>query len=212
MSGEGARSLLEQILAGALAASPAEQFATVLGVVGVWLMMKRNLWAFPIGLAQVSIFGWICFHAGLYSETALQVMFFGGLSYGWWHWTRGGAGAGAGAGELPVTRLSGRARLGWVVAGLALWGLWGGLMVALGATAAWVDAFVFAAGVVSQVLQARKVRENWLGWLVSNGVATVLFWTHGFYWFAVLYLVFAFMAAGGWREWGKAMAAREAGA
>ncbi len=208
MSEEGARSVLEQVVEGALAASPAEQFATVLGVVGVWLMMKRSLWAFPAGLVQVSIFGWICFHAGLYSETALQVMFFGGLSYGWWHWTRGAAAAGGAAGaELPVTRLSGRARLGWIAVALGLWGVWGGLMMVLGATAAWVDAFVFSAGVVSQILQARKVRENWLGWLISNCVATWLFWTQGFYWFAVLYLVFAFMAAGGWREWGKAMAA-----
>lgn len=213
MSEESTPSIVAQIIEGALAASLAEQFATVLGVVGVWLMMKRSLWAFPAGLVQVSIFGWICFKGGLYSETALQVMFFGGLSYGWWHWTRGAAKAGGAAGaELPVTRLSGRARLGWIAGALGLWAIWGGLMTVLGATAAWVDAFVFSVGVVSQILQARKVRENWLGWLVSNCVATGLFWSQGYYWFSVLYLVFVFMAAGGWREWGRAMREAENGA
>lgn len=201
MSEEGTRSVLEQVVEGALAASPAEQFATVLGVVGVWLMMKRSLWAFPAGLVQVSIFGWLCFQGGLYSETALQVMFFGGLSYGWWHWTRGAAESG---GELPVTRLSVRARWGWCAVALGLWALWGGLMAMIGATAAWVDAFVFSVGVVSQVLQARKTLENWLGWLVANCVATGLFWAQGYYWFAALYLVFVFMAAAGWREWCRA--------
>lgn len=202
MSAEPAASLLEQILAGALAASPAEQVATILGVLGVWLMMKRRLWAFPLGLVQVAIFGWICFHGGLYSETTLQVMFFVALIYGWWHWTRGGAEPGT---ELAVSRLSGRARLGWVGITLAVWAAWGGAMHLVGATAAWVDAFVFAVGVVSQILQARKVLENWLGWLVSNCVATVLFWSQGFFWFSALYLVFAFMAIGGWREWRQAL-------
>ncbi len=222
-------SIWAQIVEGALAASPAEQFATVLGIVGVWLMIKRNLWAFPLGLVQVSIFGWVCFRAGLYSETALQVMFFGGLAYGWWHWTRGGAagatasgaaaeanaaaageGGAAGRGELPVSLLTWRARAAWAAGALALWATWGSLMVLVGASAAWVDAFVFAVGVTSQVLQARKVLENWVGWLISNCVAVGLFWSQEFYWFSVLYLVFAFMALAGWREWWRAWRAQGA--
>jgi nicotinamide mononucleotide transporter len=216
MNDTSSQSILEQIVGGALSASMAEQFATVLGVVGVWLMIKRKIAAFPIGLVQVSIFAWVCFHAGLYSETALQVMFFCGLAYGWWHWTRGAARArGAGgaeertqATELPVTLLPGRERVAWIAAALALWAAWGGIMVLVGARAAWVDAFVFAIGVTSQVLQARKVLENWPGWLISNCVAVGLFWSQGFYWFAALYLVFAFMAVAGWREWTVAMRAQ----
>ncbi len=199
-----AESIWSQIVAGALGASVAEQFATVLGVVGVWLMMKRNIWAFPVGLAQVAIFGWVCFHGGLYSETALQCMFFGALVYGWWHWTRGGPGAGA----LPITRLTARRRLAWAAWALALWGVWGALMARAGAALAWADAFVFAISVVSQILQARKVLDNWAGWLLANVVAVGVFWTKEYYWFAVLYGIFAAMACGGWREWARGFRAQ----
>lgn len=191
-----------QIAAGALGASPAEQFATVLGVVGVWLMIRRSLWAFPAGLVQVAIFGWVCFHGGLYSETALQIMFFCALAYGWWHWTRGRTDAAA---ELPITTLGGGERLAWAAGVLALWLVWGAIMCRFGAAMAWADAFVFAVSVGSQVLQARKVLENWPGWLLANVVAVVVFWLKEFYWFSALYAVFAFMAWAGWREWLRAM-------
>lgn len=196
-----------QILEGATGASAAEQFATVLGIIGVWLMMKRNLWAFPAGLVQVAVFGWVCFHAGLYSETALQLMFFCALVYGWWHWTHS-ARAGAAEGALLITQLSARQRLGWVAAALVLWVGWGALMMRAGAALAWADAFVFAVSVVSQILQARKVLDNWAGWMLANVVAVGVFWTKEFYWFAVLYGIFAVMAGGGWREWRRGFRAQ----
>ena len=197
-----AGSIGSQIVAGALGASAAEQFATVLGVVGVWLMMRRSLWAFPIGLVQVTIFGWVCFQGQLYSETALQGMFFAALGYGWWHWTRGVSGDGK---ELQISRLGRRAVVAWAACGLLLWAAWGFVMQRLGASMAWADAFVFAVSVVSQLLQARKVVENWPGWLLANVTAVAVFWLKEFYWFSILYAIFAFMAWGGWREWSRAL-------
>ncbi len=191
-----------QILAGAIGASAAEQIATVLGIVGVWLMMKRSLWAFPIGLVQVAIFGWVCFFGGLYSETVLQGMFFVALAYGWWHWTSAAAAKGE---ELPITALGGRARLAWGLGVAMLWVVWGSIMARLGASLAWADAFVFSLSVGSQILQARKVVDNWVGWLVANVIAVGVFWTKEFYWFSVLYAIFAVMAWEGWREWRRAM-------
>ena len=195
-------SIWSQIVEGALSASPAEQFATVLGVAGVWLMIRRSLWAFPAGLVQVAIFGWVCFHGGLYSETALQILFFCALAYGWWHWTSGRA---DGAKELPVVSLDARGRLAWSAGVLVLWLGWGAVMDRVGAAMAWADAFVFAVSVASQILQARKVLENWPGWLLANITAVAVFWLKEFYWFSVLYGIFAFMAWAGWREWTRAM-------
>lgn len=197
-----AESIWSQILAGATAASMSEQIATVLGIVGVWLMMKRSLWAFPAGLVQVAFFGWVCFHARLFSEAVLQGMFFVALAYGWWHWASAVSAKGK---VLPITALSGRARLGWGLGVLALWVVWGSVMDRVGASLAWADAFVFSLSVGSQILQARKVVDNWVGWLVANVVAVGVFWAKEFYWFSVLYAVFAVMAWGGWREWTRAM-------
>lgn len=178
-----------------------EIIGTVLGVVGVALMIRRSLWAFPVGLVQVTLFGWVCFGAKLYSETVLQALFFGALVHGWWHWTH----PGQGRPELPVSRLSAAARVGVGAGALALWLAWGTAMARLtDAALPYADAFVLATSAVAQWLQARKLIENWPGWLAANTTAIVVFLGKDLHLFAGLYLVFWVMACWGWREWAAA--------
>ncbi len=179
-----------------------EGIATALGVLGVGLMIRRNLWAFPLGIAQVAIFGWVCFGQQLYSETALQVMFLAALAHGWWHWKH----PGPDRAELPVTRLSGGARVAWGAGTLALWLAWSMAMDRwTNAALPYGDGLVFAVSVASQWLQARKHIENWPGWLVANTVAIGVFIAKDLHLFAGLYGLFWAMALWGWREWLKAM-------
>ncbi len=190
--------IFQNILAGATGASWPEQIATVLGVLFVWLAMRESLWNFPVGLVQAAIFGWVCFEGKLYSETALQAFFFTAMIYGWWHWARGGRESA----PLAVSRLSLRAAIAWMGATLALWAVWGAAMARLtDAALPWWDAFVFAASVASQWLQARKLIENWIGWIIANTVGIGVFWAKDLYWFAALYGLFWLMAWGGLRAW-----------
>ena len=69
--------------------SSAELAGTVLGVVGVALMVRQNVWAWPVGLLQVAISAWVFLGAKLYSDVVLQGFFFAIQAYGWWHWRRG---------------------------------------------------------------------------------------------------------------------------
>lgn len=181
--------------------SPAEITGTALGVIGVWLMIRRSLWAFPVGLLQVVIFGWVCWGAKLYSETVLQGLFFAALVHGWWHWTH----PDSAQAERPVTRLGAGARFGWGVGGVAGWIAWGTVMDrATDAALPYADAFVFATSAAAQWLQARKVIENWPGWLAANTAAILVFTAKELYLFAGLYAVFWGMALWGWREWARA--------
>jgi nicotinamide mononucleotide transporter len=185
-----------------IGASLLEQIGTVLGIVGVGLMIRRNLLAFPVGLIQVSIFGYVCFEGRLYSETVLQSIFFVALAYGWWHWTHSGEETEF---DLPIQQLSPLETLGWTASTLLLWAAWGTAMDRLtNAALPYWDAFVFSFSVVSQWLQARKVLANWIGWMIANTVAIGVFWTKEYYWFAVLYALFWLMALGGLRAWTKA--------
>jgi nicotinamide mononucleotide transporter len=199
---------LDQIWQGAIGASAPEQIATALGVTGVWLAIRESLWNFPVGLAQVTIFGWVCFHGKLYSEVVLQALFFIALIYGWINWSRGARDAGR---KLPVRRLSARELTAWTVGTLAAWLAWSTAMARFtDAALPYADGFVFAVSVTSQWLQARKALENWLGWLVANTAAIGVFWVKGYHWFAALYFLFGLMAWGGWRAWRRSLLANAA--
>lgn len=75
--------------------SPAEIAGTVLGVIGVALMVRQSVWGWPVGLVQVAVSAWVFHGARLYSDVLLQGCF---LSC---RLTGGGIGAGAGRGARP---------------------------------------------------------------------------------------------------------------
>jgi nicotinamide mononucleotide transporter len=190
------------ILAGLTTASPLDQANFILGVAGVWLMIRRSLFAFPVGLAAVAVQGVLFYRTRYYADATLQVFFFAALVYGWWHWVRGRGEAK----ELPITRLSGRGMAGTIVAagvGTAAWAL-----VARKYTDSIMpfrDAFIAAFSVAAQVLQARKQIDNWPFWIVVNAVAVVSYWFGGLYYTVFLYGIYLVLAVGGWREWHRAM-------
>lgn len=66
-----------------------EVLGTVLGILGVWLMIRQNVWGWPVGIVQVSLYAWVFYETKLYSDALLQVFFFAIQAYGWWHWLRG---------------------------------------------------------------------------------------------------------------------------
>jgi nicotinamide mononucleotide transporter len=182
--------------------SPAEIAGTVLGVIGVALMVRQNAWGWPVGLAQVVISARVFLEARLYSDVLLQGFFFALQAYGWWNWRKGGAG---GDGP-PVTRLGARAVAAWVTAGGAATLLWGEVMRrATDAALPHWDAFILVFSIVSQWLQARKRLENWAGWIAVNSVATAVYWARGLRGFALLYLLFLAMAAWGHVSWRRAL-------
>ena len=178
-----------------------DQLNLVLGLVGVGLMIRRTLWAFPVGLAAVSVQGVLFYRSGFPADATLQVFFFVTLAWGWWHWVKD---RGA-APELPVTTLSPRGlALALLGAGAATAG-WA-LLVAprLHSVMPWRDAFIAMFSVAAQVLQARKKLENWPLWIVVNLVAVASYWSAALAFTALLYLIYLGMAFAGWFAWSRA--------
>ena len=199
--------ILRTIWAGLRDASWLDQANLALGILGVVLMIRRTLWAFPVGLAAVTVQGVLFWKAQFPADAAVQVFFFVTLAWGWRHWVRDRGEAP----ELPVTRLRRRGilvTLALAGAATAGWALWVGPHV--GAQMPWRDAFIAAFSVAAQVLQARKNIENWPVWLVVNAVAVASYWTAELAYTAFLYAVYFGLAVSGWRAWAKAMRAQTA--
>ncbi len=196
------QAILQNIWAGIIGTSWLDPLNFVLGVVGVWLMIKRTLWAFPIGLAAVTVQGVLFYQTHFPADATLQVFYFVMLAWGWRHWVRD---RGA-APELPVTRLSARGR---VVTLLVAAGVTVGWALTIGpwmnAAMPWRDAFIAAFSVAAQLLQVRKNLENWPLWVVVNLVAVASYWSAELAYTAFLYAIYLGLAFAGWREWAKAM-------
>jgi nicotinamide mononucleotide transporter len=194
--------ILHNIWSGLAEASPLDRLNLALGVSGVWLMTRRSLWAFPVGLMAVTAQGVLFWRTKFYTDSALQVFFFTCLAYGWWHWTKH---KGA-APELPVTRLAWRTRLiGLAGAGVltVAWGRWLGANT--DAPMPYRDAFIAAFSVLGQVWQVRKRVENWPVWALVNLVAVVSYWSATLAFTSFLYGVYLVLGLLGWIEWAKAL-------
>ncbi len=190
-----------------------EIIGTVLGVIGVWLMIRQNIIGWPVGLVQVAVYAWVFFDARLYSDAILQVAFFLIQAYGWWHWWRGNRaqaadrrGGAAAPPNQPVTQLGPAAAAGAVVAGAVLTAGWGMFMHrTTDAALPFWDAFILIFSLIAQWLQARKKLECWPGWLLVNTVAIGVYWVKDLRLTAGLYVIFWLMALWGWREWRRSM-------
>jgi nicotinamide mononucleotide transporter len=188
--------------------SPLEIVGTVLGVVGVGLMIRQNIWGWPVGLVQVAVYAWIFFEAKLYSDAILQGFFFALQAYGWAHWLMNPRHAAHS--DLAVTRLTAREVAVWLVVGALGAAAWGELMrrETDAALPHW-DAFILVFSLIAQWLQARKRLECWAGWMIVNVVGIGVYWAKDLRLTAGLYAVFFAMAVAGHVEWRKSM--REAG-
>jgi nicotinamide mononucleotide transporter len=176
-----------------------DQLNLALGILGVTLMIRRTLWAFPAGLLSVGVQGVLFFQAKFYADATLQVFFFAVLAWGWWHW---GKAAGP---ELPVTRLTTRGlalTLAGAVVATAIWAL--ALRRWTDAVMPWRDAGIAAFSVAAQVLQARKKLENWPLWIGVNLLAVAAYWKAELAFTAFLYAVYLGLAVWGWRAWRRA--------
>lgn len=193
--------VFENIRAGFATASGLDLVNLALGLTGVALMVRRSLWAFPVGLVAVSVQAVLFFRSHFPADALLQVFYFGTLAWGWRHWVKDRGRAA----ELPITRLSAKGlvvTLGAAAAATAIWAL--AVAPLIQSVMPWRDAFIAAFSVAAQVLQVRKNIENWALWAVVNVVAIGSYWSAELAFTAFLYGVYLVLGLIGWWQWAKA--------
>jgi nicotinamide mononucleotide transporter len=175
-----------------------EIIATGFGLACVWLIIRRSIWCWPVGLVQVSLYIWVFYDAKLYSDAILHVIYVVLQVYGWIHWLRGGTGEDT----LPIGRLSRHGAAGCstiVLVGTVALG-WSMYSFTDAALPFW-DASIMVASLVAQFLLARKILENWLFWIGVDVVAIGVYAAKELYATTGLYSVFLCMAVAGWFAW-----------
>lgn len=181
-----------------------EVLAFATGVACVWLIVRQNVWSWPIGIANSAFLIVVLVPARLYADTGLQVIYIGLGLYGWWHWIHGNP---LRRDALPVRRTP-RLEGAVVVAVTAV------AFVALGTVldrvtdtdVPWADAFPAVASLAAQYLLTRKYLASWAVWIFAvNAVYLALYAWKGLPLLAALQLGLAAVSVAGWVEWRRSL-------
>jgi len=178
-----------------------ELLGSVLGLIQIWLLVRRSIWNFPVAMAMVSLIGVTLFEARLYSECGLQAFFFIVNAIGWVQWNR----ATDDADTVPVTWMSASSRAIWAAVTVLLSLSLGWLMHRFtNAALPFADSAVTGASIAAQLLLNNRKIENWVLWVAIDLVSVGLYLYRDLNFLAILYVAFLFISIIGLREWMRA--------
>lgn len=190
-----------------------EFFGTVAGGIAVWLAARANIWSWPIGLINVTLFFFLFFQVQLYPDMFLQVFFFITNLAGWWRWAYPKSFEEDKKHELrisfmPVPQLiifSSLGLLGTILMGGLASNLheWVPVVFNIPSAFPYLDSFVTVMSIVATYLMIQKKVECWAVWIVVDVVATGLYFAKGIKFVGIEYLAFCFIAAFGLWKWTK---------
>lgn len=171
----------------------------ITGVVCVWLVVKENIWNWPIGIANSVFFLYTFWIAGLYADSILQVIYVVLGLLGWYWWLYGGEGRS----KLVVGRLSAiEFSLLLAVSLLGLYWLTE-YLTSVNDSAPFLDAFTTILSLNAQYMLSRKYLENWFIWIAADVIYIGLYIYKGLYLTSVTYVVFLTMCFFGYVYWRK---------
>lgn len=184
----------------------AEVLGDASGVACVALVARQHVLNWPLGLVNAVFWSLLFWRAKLYSDSALQGVFFVLGCYGWWRWRRGATGA-----VLAVRRTRARewAVLGPMVAvATAGWAAW--LTHHTDSPAPLADASVLTLSLAATWGQAEKLIESWWIWIAVDVISVPLYLSRGLYPTAAVYALFGALCVVGLRAWSRELRAAAA--
>ncbi len=182
-----------------------EVFGFVTGAACVFLAWRRNMWNYPVGIVNTTLFVVLFWNAALYAQVGLQVVFLVLAVTGWINWVnarRRETAANLQRDEAFVAAVPPVAIAGLVIAFVATTIAVRWLLVEYtDSTVPLIDAATTAASLVAQFMLNRRWWQSWIVWLTVDIVYVWLYATSGLWLTSVLYAGFAVTCACALREW-----------
>jgi nicotinamide mononucleotide transporter len=177
-----------------------EVIAAILGVIGVWLTAKQKIWCWPVGLLNVILSLYVFFVTKLYADVVLQIFYLVMTIYGWYNWRFGGKNNT----ELKVSQIRSKLMFTLVLISV-IFIVFTGYLFSKYTDAAlpYWDATVAVWGVIGTYVQAKKMIENWIIWILNDLLCTGIYLYKHLYAFTALYFIFVLLAVYGYMEWKK---------
>ena len=177
-----------------------ETLAVALGRSYLLLAMRENSLCWYCAFFSTAIYVYIFGDVSLYMESALNVYYMGMAVYGWLQWQKGGANHSG----VEIVRWTAKHHIICVLVILIASVISGYLLsVNTDARLPYLDSFTTWASVLTTVMVARKVLENWLYWIVINSVSIYLYIDRDLDQTAAMFTLYLVLSVLGYVAWKK---------
>ena len=180
---------------------PFEATGLVSGLLCVVLLIRQNIWNWPIGLLYSVVSVVVFYRSRLYAELPLQAFYIVMNGYGWYYWAFAKRPVSSKE-ELPVTNITARTTLILTLIVILATAVTGWLFATrTNAALPYWDSAATTMSFAGMWMTARKQIENWYVWLLVDVLETGIYLVKGIELYAVLYCVYIGMAIAGWWAW-----------
>ncbi|UHA75070.1 nicotinamide riboside transporter PnuC [Paenibacillus sp. 481] len=175
-----------------------EIFASVTGIINVWLLARERVLNFAFGIMAVSAFIYIFYTQGLYAMVVLTAVQLVLNVYGWYYWKTS-----SGTEDVRSTvRLDAK---GWTIYSIIIvmaWLAWSWYQIQyLGSEFPYLDALTAVLGLIAQYMLSKKILETWHLWIVYNIVTIVVFLSTELYVMIILAVINLALCVDGLLDW-----------
>jgi nicotinamide mononucleotide transporter len=191
-----------------------ELFGTMLTLWSVWLIAKRRVLTWPVGIVSSVLFLVLFYQIKLYSDTIEQIYYIITNIYGWWAWEK----SPKDNGQVIGVRYSNRQRLiQWIILTLIVSAIGGFLMSRIHlllptqfpepAAFPYLDALTTIMSFTATWLMIQKKVECWIYWIIVDVIGIGLYFNKEIKFVALLYVVLLVLAINGFRLWHRSFKA-----
>ena len=182
-----------------------ELAGTIFGIVGVWLVVKKSIWNFPVGIVNVGLYVWVFAQTKLYADASLQAIYIILLIYGWIQWNSTKQNE-AFYSEVTKTKL----RIILLLIFTASTFIIGTLFQRYtDASLPYLDSILTTSSLIAQWMIAKRKIENWILWIIADVLYVGMYIYKHLYFTSFLYFIFIILAIVGFKEWKKVLVTSE---
>jgi len=191
-----------------------ELVGTIFYLWSVWLIAKRQILTWPIGIVSVFLYMALFYQIRLYADAFEQVYYLGVSFYGWWRWNKPQQNT---KNTLRIQYSSRLEIILWIgitimfaiMAGalISRLHLWFPNLFPETASFPFLDALTTIMSFTAMWLMTQKRIESWIYWVIVDVIGIGLYFIKEIRFVALLYIILLILAIKGLVEWQRAASA-----
>ncbi|QES87722.1 nicotinamide riboside transporter PnuC [Rhizosphaericola mali] len=196
------QTIYEQFMNGVKMTTPLEFIAVITGIASTYFSKKEKIYVFPTGIVSTLIYIFISFKGKLFAEAGLNIYYTIMSISGWYLWTN----KSFNDTQKPLLISYNRNKdwrntiLYFVIMWIALYFI---LHKFTSSTVPFFDALASSSAYTAMFLMNRKKVESWYFWILTDIISMPLYFSKGYVFTSVQFLVFLLISISGWISWHK---------